>query len=669
MHEVPLRLLAAGKVTGLRIDHPDGLYSPTRYFRELQRSFVLARVRPRVEAHLSADEMAAQVETALDALPLQERPWPVYVLAEKILGEDEELPRDWAIDGTTGYDFLNAVNGLFVAGENAGRMEQIYTDFVGERVEFTPLVKACKKMIMQVAMASEINSLSHQLDRLAERNRNYRDFTLSNLRLALRELIACLPVYRTYTDPGGAVSPRDRTFIEMATEEAKRQNPRTAEAVFDFVRDTLLLRNLEQFPERDRPRLVEWVLRFQQVTGPIMAKGIEDTAFYVYNRLVSLNEVGGHPHQFGITAEAFHEQNLRRAHFWPYSMLASSTHDTKRSEDVRARLNVLAELPDEWGRCVAEWRRLHDPLVRTVDGEPAPSRNDQYLFYQTLVGAWPEGEVSGEALASVRQRLTDYLLKAAKEAKQHTSWINPNERYDEALREFVSGVLSCQTGTEFQRSFAPLQRKVAYFGRLNALAQTLFKLTSPGVPDIYQGNELWDLSLVDPDNRRPVDYGLRRRLQADVGGLIERYRGAPRRVLEELLARPADGRVKLYVTMRTLKLRQERRDTFLGGRYVAVPAAGEKAPLVCAYARGEGPGTVIVAGCVRPVRAACGSERLPVGALWGDTGLFVPAGVSGTLRELFSGEPVAVGERDGQAWVPLADAFAVAPFAVLVGEG
>ncbi len=510
-HAVPLRLLVEGKATGLRVDHPDGLHSPARYFRRLQESYTLARIRPRVEAYLPQEQIAQQVGQALDDLARQGKPWPLYVVAEKILAEGELLPADWALDGTTGYDFLNAVNGLFVASENAGALDRLYAGFAGPSPGFDELVRACKVRIMDAAMASEIHSLSHQLDRVTERNRRYRDFTLNNLEHALRQLIACLPIYRTYTTAEGQVSERDRGFVQRAAEEAQRRNPRTAEAVFDFLRDTLLLRNRELFPEADRPHLLNWVLRFQQVTGPVMAKGIEDTAFYLWNRLVSLNEVGGHPQRPGVSVEEFHEANRRRQQRWPGTLLATSTHDTKRSEDVRARINVLSEIPEEWARVVAQWRQGHAPLLPRVDGQPAPSANDQYLFYQTLVGTWEEG-MDQEALEVYRQRLVAYMLKAVKEAKQYTSWINPNEEYDEAVRTFVAGVLVDEAEAPFRLSLESFVRQVAHFGRLNSLVQVLFKLTAPGVPDVYQGSELWDLSLVDPDNRRPVDFERRRKV-------------------------------------------------------------------------------------------------------------------------------------------------------------
>jgi (1->4)-alpha-D-glucan 1-alpha-D-glucosylmutase len=670
-HAKVLRLLVEGKINGLRIDHPDGLHSPAEYFRRLQEHYTLARITPHVQAFLPAEQIGRQVSGALDSLCHasangDRKPWPLYIVAEKILGEHEPLPADWAVDGTTGYDFLGAVNGLFVARENAGALDRVYASFVTEPPRFAELVRSCKKMIMDVAMASEINSLSHQLDRVAERNRRYRDFTLSNLQHALRELIACLPIYRTYTTAEGKVSDRDRAFIEAATEEARRLNPRTAEAVFDFLRDTLLLRNREQFAAADQPDLLDWVLRFQQVTGPVMAKGIEDTAFYIYNRLVSLNEVGGEPQHLGISVEQFHEHNRKRQEGWPCSMLASSTHDAKRSEDVRARINVLSELHEEWAQLTTQWRQWHAGLVQRVDGLPAPAPNDQYLFYQSLVGTWQE-ETDSEGLAVYRRRLVDYMLKAVKEAKQHTSWINPSEEYDQAVRQFVEGALADEPESPFRLSLEAIVRRVAHYGRLNSLSQVLFKLTSPGVPDVYQGNEMWDYSLVDPDNRRPVDFERRRKVLLDLQQRLAKPDADVQALVEELLADLPDGRIKLFVTHRALALRQQKRRLFEQGRYVPVRAVGEHAEGLCAFLRVEGPECVLVAGCIRPVRLTLGRLELPVGAYWGDTVLPLPDLEEGTrMMNVFTGEEVRVDMHDETAGVLVREALAVLPFGLWV---
>ena len=375
-----------------------------------------------------------------------------------------------------GYDFLNACNRLFQRREDVEALERVYRHVTGETRDFGTLVRSCKQIIMRTFMASEINTLSHQLDRITERNRKYRDFTLSNLRYALREFIASLAIYRSYTTPDAQVSERDRRFIELACEQAKLVNLSTSEDIFDFIRDTVLLRNLDQFPQEDRPRILDWVLRFQQVTGPIMAKGIEDTAFYVYNELVSLNEVGGHPDRCESTLKAFHQLNAERAERWPSAMLCSSTHDTKRSEDVRARINVLAELVEEWNRNVTCWLSLTRSYVSQVEEMPAPTVNDQYLLYQTLLGTWPDPAPStAQELAAYRDRIMRYMEKAIKEAKQHTSWVNPNEEYDAAVGRYVMGVLAELQDNPFLESFVPFARRVARLGRFNSLAQLVLE--------------------------------------------------------------------------------------------------------------------------------------------------------------------------------------------------
>ncbi|HEY8477905.1 MAG TPA: malto-oligosyltrehalose synthase, partial [Chloroflexota bacterium] len=576
-HDLILRLVAEGKVTGLRIDHPDGLWKPASYFRQLQEAYLVKRVFDRlapVEAngerplesvlqHPVATWLASRSQP-----PGASRPsWPLYVVAEKILCEGEPLPEDWAIYGTTGYDFLNDLNGLFVDSRNRGAFDEIYSRFVGVRYNYRNLVNSAKKMIMLVSLASEVNALSHQLERIVKRNRRYRDFTLNSLTFALREVIACLPVYRTYIDGDARVVPeRDQAYIAAAVAEAKKRNPRTAEAIFDFIGETLLLRNLDQFRPEDRRPIVEFVMKFQQVTGPVMAKGVEDTAFYVYNRLVSLNEVGGNPEQFGLSPAAFHQQSLQRQRRWPHSLLATSTHDTKRSEDVRARINALSEMPEEWQAALDRWADTNAAKKVVVDGEMAPDRNDEYLLYQTLLGVWPSEPLTPEEFACFRQRIADYMHKATKEAKVHTSWVNPNEAYDAAVRSFVFNILPDDPQDAFLQDFLAVQRRVAFFGRLNSLAQVTLKLTAPGVPDLYQGTELWDFSLVDPDNRRPVDFERRRLLLGQIRERVERD-GDLTRLVRELLEHAHDGRIKLYVTHRLLRYRRDRRDLFSKGEY------------------------------------------------------------------------------------------------------
>jgi (1->4)-alpha-D-glucan 1-alpha-D-glucosylmutase len=625
-HEVLFRLLAEGKATGLRIDHPDGLRDPARYFRQLQEHYVLARAELPPESRL--EDLARAVAARLPMEPVSDQcpaPWPLYVIAEKILVEDEPLPQDWAVDGTTGYDFLNAVNGLFVDSDAKEALDRAYQSFIGASTAYYQRVSSAKKMTMLVSMASEINALAHQLDRIAERNRRCRDFTLNSLTFALREVIACLPVYRTYIMGVEAVSPRDRRVVEMAVDEAKRRNPRTAEAVFDFVRDAVLLSGVEDFPEADRSRLIDWALKFQQLTGPIMAKSVEDTVFYTYNRLVSLNEVGGSPDQFGASVAAFHRQNADRLDRWPHSLLATSTHDTKRSEDVRARLNALSELPGEWRSALGRWGRLNSTKKTVVEDQPAPDRNDEYLLYQTLLGAWPPGPLAADELSVLRQRIAAYMQKATKEAKVHTSWVNPNEEYDRAVQQFVSGVLRDTADDPFLTDLLAFQRRVAFFGYFNSLAQVLLKFTCPGVPDLYQGTELWDFSLVDPDNRRPVDYRRRQELLNEFRRRSEEGGRGPTRLTTELLASLPDGRIKLFVIYQTLNFRRAHEAVFVHGDYLPLEAAGPRRDHICAFARSAGDEVVLVIVPRLVVRLAGGIERPPLGPeVWGETRLLLP---------------------------------------------
>ena len=625
-HRFLFRLLGEGQATGLRIDHPDGLRDPAAYFRQIQQHYVLAcagsahRCRP--------EELAREVLARLPGRPGpgQAPPaWPLYVVAEKILAPGEPLPPDWAVDGTTGYDFLNAVNGLFVDGEGRDAFDRIYRSFTGASAEYGQLVSSAKKMTMLVSMASEINALAHQLDRIAERNRLCRDFTLNGLTFALREVIACLPVYRTYITGPGAVAGQDRQAVEAAVEEAKRQNPRTAESLFDFVRDAVLLRSLPDFPEADRPRMVEWALKFQQLTGPVMAKSVEDSVFYTYNRLASLNEVGGSPDRYGLSVAAFHRQNAERLEQWPHTLLATSTHDTKRGEDVRARLNALSELAGEWQAALARWGRLNSSKKAVVEDQPAPDRNDEYLLYQTLLGAWPAGPPTAAGLVPFAERIAQYMWKATKEAKVHTSWINANEEYDEAVRQFVHRLLPGTTDDQFLKDLLALQRRVAFFGYYNSLAQVLLKLTCPGVPDLYQGTELWDFSLVDPDNRRPIDYRCRREALTELQG---RVAGAGRdltSLVRELLADVSDGRIKAYLVYQALGFRRDHKGLFARGAYLPLEATGARRDHVCAFARCAEDEVVLVVVPRLMVRLVGGAEHPPLGhGVWGQTRLLLP---------------------------------------------
>ena len=635
-HDFVFGLLKAGKLSGLRVDHPDGLYDPKAYFERLQRKYA---------REVLGDETRAA-----------ER--PLYVVAEKILAVDEPLPQEWACHGTSGYDFINMANGLFVDGSNADAFTRLYDEWTGERNDFDDLVYRKKKLILEISLASELHMLTRQLDRLAQLNRRTQDFTFNGLLHALREVIACFPVYRSYVTAEG-VHDADVRSTELAVERAIARNPKTDPSASRFVADTVLLRG----PLGSREDVVHFAGKFQQVTAPTTAKGIEDTAFYLYNRLISLNEVGGEPAHFGVPPEELHRYFADRQKLWPYAMSALSTHDTKRSEDVRARINVLSEMPAEWGEYVRRWHEINAPHHATVAGQPAPGPNEEYLIYQTLLGAWPIGPVDETFVARVQA----YLEKATREAKVFTSWTNPNAEYESAVKDFLARIVDGRSGAEFLRDFVPFQARLSHWGMLNSLSQVLLKLTAPGVPDTYQGTELWDLSLVDPDNRRPVDYGKRVEMLGELRSRAEKPGGDLASLARELLAAKEDGRVKLYVTWRGLTCRRERAGLFSAGEYLPAEIRGQRRDHVFAFARRDG-GRLAVVAVPRLLTRLAGDGALPVGeSVWRDTQLRIP-GVAGgrSLRNLFTGETMSVDRMNGA--LRAGDVFATFPVALLVSD-
>lgn len=736
-HSLALRLLAEGKAQGLRIDHPDGLYAPETYFYRLQQYYLRAKVRALLQTKLVTGEIGEneigdeEIERGIDAW-LQEQSritqatrqhgqWPLYVVAEKILSEAEPLPQEWAVFGTTGYAFLAATNGLFVNTRNDKAFTRLYSRFSGNRTSLREMTFATKMMIMRDSLAGEITTLAYELERIGERNRHYRDFTLGGIRTALREVVAALGIYRTYIDahqelgddpsepnmlahdpsqPNGGLAhvrskpqyittERDRKFMQAAVHEAKRRHPLLDDTLFDYIEDTLLLRNMQSFDEADRPRIANWVMKFQQLTGPVMAKGVEDTAFYRYNRLVSLNEVGDHPSQFGLSVEHYHKENGRRVRYWPHAMLATSTHDNKRSEDVRARINVLSEMPDTWQNSLRTWSRLNATKKLELDGEAAPDANDEYLFYQTLLGTWPIAPqplgdhqtpspwgvllqpVEGEEYNTFRQRISQYMIKAVKEAKVYTSWLNPHQGYEDALARFVDRVLQPSTRNRFLINLAPLARQAAYYGHFNSLAQTLLKLTAPGLPDLYQGNELWDFSLVDPDNRRAVDYDQRMQLLKEVKAVGKRQATGQLRYAQELVQQWHDGRIKLLVTQRTLRFRRDQYDIFTGGEYIPLDVVGARSEFVCAFMRrnpqsAQGEHAIIVVPRLVATLTER-NERPPIGPeIWGDTRVLLPSDVQATsYRNLFTSEALHPGTQGKGLALPLAEILGHFPVALL----
>ncbi len=677
-HGLLFDLLGDGRVTGLRIDHPDGLWNPPAYFHSLQRDHILRQVAARLP-DADPDELADAIDAWFGAQA--ERPDlaypnpPLYVVAEKILSPGEAIPESWAVHGTTGYDALAALNGLFVDGRNESAFTDLYCEFIGRRTDFHGLTTDTREMILRVSMASELNALAHGLDRLSERNRHYRDFTLNGLTVAIRELLASLPAYRTYlTDLTTGPTEQDIAWIEAAVEQAKQRNPRTAASLFDFFGDLLLLRNIDDFPEAERGEVLGFIMKFQQLSGPVMAKGVEDTAYYTYHRLTSLNEVGGEPARFGTTPTEFHDANRRRAERWPHSMLTLSTHDTKRSADVRARLNGLSEQSGPWREALASWHGLNAGQRDTVAGRPVPDRNTETLLYQTLLGVWPldldPTQPDAAGLTALRERVGAYLTKAEKEAKVHTSWINPNTPYDRALQVFLDRVLD--PSHPFLSAFAPMQRRLAYSGHLTSLSQQLLLLTMPGVPDIYQGSELWDLSLVDPDNRRPVDYARREQALVELRQRIDAGDDALPGLVGELLDSWTDGRIKLYLIHRALGYRRRQSGLFATGAYEPLAAVGAKAEHVVAFARRcDDAACVVVSPRLVATLTEAGDEpRRPVGAeTWADTWLPLPGDQPGQRYcDVLTGRTLTVspdGAPDGSIGLPLSDILAVAPLALL----
>ncbi|OOG22429.1 malto-oligosyltrehalose synthase [Thioalkalivibrio denitrificans] len=580
IHALPIRWARAGEVHGLRIDHPDGLRDPAQYFDRLHR-----------------------------ACP------DAWVVVEKILEPGESLPADWPVAGTTGYDFLNLVQGLFVDPAGEVPLSGLLEELSGESADFAEQVHDCKRQVVKELLGSELNRLVSLFVEICERHRRHRDYTRHELYQALLEVASCFPVYRTYVrHPQGEVSEADVHYVTQAIDQARERRPELDAELFDFLHGLLLLR----IPG---DREAELAMRFQQLTGPAMAKGVEDTAFYRFHRLIALNEVGGDPACFGVSVEAFHAACADARAHQPLALLATSTHDTKRSEDVRARLLLLSEMPEAWSAVVSRWRE-HNATHRRDEG---PDPATEYLLYQTLVGAWP---IDAE-------RASDYMEKAVREAKLHTSWTQPNEAYEAAVRHFVNAVLE---DDGFRADLDSFVKPLVTPGRINGLSQTLLKLTAPGVPDIYQGAELWDLSLVDPDNRRPVDFALRERLLTELEGMS----------VGEILARSDKGLPKLWVIRQALQLRRHH-PAWLGGQgdYQPLELSGARAAHGVAFLRGEG--------------VAVLAPRLvhTLGGDWGDTVLHLPPG---HWHNVLTAEPVDGGD------VSVAHLLAPFPVALLVRE-
>ncbi len=592
-HSLISKLLWKGDFSGVRIDHIDGLFDPEQYLQRLRES---------------------NPES--------------YLVVEKILHPDEELPARWTVEGTTGYDFLNHVHGVLCERQNDKRFERIYSRFIARFLQYESLVADKKRLIIGRHMAGDIDQLANLLKRLSGKDRFARDITLYGLRRALVEILALFPVYRTYINQQ-PIEETDRKYINEAIKRAKETAPALI-LELEFIERFLLLDVPARISPAEQKELLNFVMRFQQLSGPLMAKGLEDTVFYIYNKLISLNEVGGSPNRFGISLVEFHYFNKKRAGRWPHTMNATSTHDTKRGEDVRARLAALSELPNEWGGKLATWYKLNKSKKENVKFREIPEKNDEYFLYQTLLAAFPFDE---QEKSEFIDRMKRYMIKAVREAKVHTAWLKPDEAYENGFASFIERILTPSEDNRFLTDFIPFQKKIAHYGVLNSLSQTILKLTCPGVPDFYQGSELWDLNLVDPDNRRPVNYELRKNYLAQ---MAEREEKDLSEFLRELLMSAYDGRVKMYLIFRLLHMRREHKELFQTGTYLPLTTHGKHKNHVIAFARQSGSQwSVTVAP--RFYASLIDEHSIPLGTqVWEDTTIEIPEHAPDTWRRVLS---------------------------------
>ena len=628
-HGYILRLVSKNAFAGVRVDHIDGLRDPLAYLNKLQE-------------RLASDESRAATSS--------------YVLVEKILSRDEDLPDDWPVSGTTGYDYLNEANGLFVEPEGARRLEEIYSTFIGRQQDFADVAYQKKRLVMNTLLGVEMRTLGRLLAELAAQDRYARELNREQLIDALIEVTACLSVYRTYIRnmdlPAHATH-----YIEAAVAAARVRATNIVSGCFDFVREVLLILNPPHvLPDQREARMV-FVIRWQQFTGPIVAKGVEDTALYVYHPLLSLNEVGGDPRPSeAVSRKGLHAFLENRGRKWPGSLNASSTHDTKRSEDVRARLNVLSEIPSEWKDHVELWAKQNAAHKEKVSGHSVPDRNEEYFLYETLLGVWP---LDQEACGTLPERVQAHMIKATREAMVHTRWTRPNQQHEDALVQFVARILSGQDNREFLQDFRQFQKKVAYFGMVNGLSQTLLKIASPGVPDFYQGSELWDLRMVDPDNRGAIDFARR----ADALRSIAQTDGSdPAEGLRDLVEHWHDGRVKLFLIWKAARFRRDHEDLFRAGEFVPLQSLGSNARNVVAFVRKHGTSWVLAAvpRWLSQVSAK-GKGRFD----WGDTRIVLPKDSPLPWNHILTQKQLTHGSDGGEPHLMVDDLFGEIPVALL----
>jgi (1->4)-alpha-D-glucan 1-alpha-D-glucosylmutase len=627
-HSYILRLVSKTPFAGLRIDHIDGLRDPLAYLNKLQERLAVNETDPASSS---------------------------YVLVEKILAPHENLPEDWPVSGTTGYDYLNRASGIFVNPEGARQIEDIYASFIGRRQDFSDVLYQKKKLVMKTLLGVEMRTLGRHLAELAAQDRYARELERSFLIDALIEVTACLRVYRTYIR-NMEIPPEATSHINEAVEAARKRAPQLTPGYFNFVREVLLLLNPPHVLPDQREARLSFVMRWQQFTGPIVAKGFEDTALYVYHPLLSLNDVGGNPRASETTSpEMFFSFLQLRRQKWPGSLNATSTHDTKRSEDVRARLNVLSEIPHEWNERLERWANLNAKHKEQAGYQPTPDRNEEYYLYQTLLGVWPL-EQSG--FSTLLERVQAHLLKAMREAMIHTRWTRPNQGHEDALRNFAARILS-PDNAEFLNDFREFETKIAYFGMINGLSQALVKVAAPGVADFYQGSELWDLRLVDPDNRGPVDFTMR---AGTLKGIAGAEAESPESLFSSLLDRWCDGRIKLFLIWRALRFRRENAQLFHEGEFLPLQAAGCNARNVISFVRRAGSKAVLVA--VPRWLSQLPAGRQPGQFEWCDTQVVLPPDLPQRWRNTLGSGEIQCRNQNDDTCVLATDLFRQFPVAL-----
>lgn len=596
VHSLLFKLIEQGKIDGLRIDHIDGLYDPTKYLKKLREI---------------ADEE--------------------YIVVEKILDLNEKLPHFWPVQGTTGYKFLNYVNGSFCVQENEEEFNQIYSRFSGIKKPYKDLLYEKKKLIMDRYMTGDLNNLTRLMHRILKSGKHGKEITFQKLKRGLREVMALLPVYRTYITKE-RFPPDDKQILRQTLKEARHKKQKLTHTLH-FIEKVLLLESEERTRGKKEQQL-QFIRRWQQFTGPIMAKGLEDTTLYIYNRLLSLNEVGGKPNKFGIPLQEFHDFNKKRANPDSQSLNTTSTHDTKRGEDVRARINVLSEIPREWENKIETWNRLNHKKKKTVNGEKVPDKNEEYLIYQTLLGAFPFNFKGNNA--EFTERIKRYLVKSLREAKIHSSWLEPDKEYEKASTSFVEDILNPSVKNQFLKDFLSFQRKVVHYGILNSLSQTIIKITSPGTPDFYQGTEIWDLNLVDPDNRRPVNFEKRKRMLQDIKSKVEKGTSS---LIEELLSNPEGGKVKLFLILMTLKTRGENPQLFQKGSYIPLEGQGKFKEHIISFARVYREKWIVTVA-PRFLTDLIDKGEFPLGQVWEDTEIPLPENSPSFWENTITGEKI-----------------------------